>query len=65
LPSWLKVTYPLATALIATVYARTYGPQNFLWLSDLGLAFTTFSVVAEDPLLASMPAVGVLPLELA
>ncbi|HWX46610.1 MAG TPA: hypothetical protein VNZ61_00970 [Roseomonas sp.] len=64
-PVWLKAGYGVATPAIAAVYWRTYGPANFLWLSDLALASTTLAVIREDRLLASMPAVGVLPLELA
>src|SRR5204862_3930488 len=41
------------------------GPANFLWLSDIALAFTTISLLTQNRLLASMPAVGVLPLEIA
>jgi len=50
--------------LIAAVYWRAYGPSNFLWLSDIGLAFTVGAIVLESRLLASMAAVGVLALEL-
>ncbi|HWL79471.1 MAG TPA: hypothetical protein VNR89_00820 [Roseomonas sp.] len=64
-PLWLKLGYGTATPVIAAVYRRAYGPDNFLWLSDLALACTTLAVLREDRLLASMPAVGVLPLELA
>jgi hypothetical protein len=64
-PGWIKLGYAVATPVIASVYWRRYGPQNFLWLSDLALASTALSVVTEKRLLASMPAVGVLPLELA
>jgi len=51
--------------VIAGVYWRAYGPGNFLWLSDIGLACTVLAIIFESRLLASMPAVGVLPLELA
>lgn len=63
-PAWLKIGYGVATPGIAAIYWRAYGPANFLWLSDLALASTTLAVIREDRLLASMPAVGVLPLEL-
>jgi hypothetical protein len=52
-------------AVLIPVYWRHYGPSNFLWLSDLGLFCTVAAIVLESPLLASMPAVGVLALELA
>ncbi len=64
-PLWLKLGYGIGTPVIAAIYARTYGPKNFLWLSDIALAATTAAVLTESPLLASMPAAGVLPLELA
>jgi hypothetical protein len=64
-PLALKLSYGLATPLIATVYARSYGPSNFLWLSDIALGLTTVAVVTETALPASVAAVGVLPLEMA
>jgi hypothetical protein len=65
IPLWLTLAYGLAVPIIAVVYWRSYGPTNFLWLSDVALAFTFAALVTGNPLLASMPAVGVLPLELA
>jgi hypothetical protein len=65
IPLWLTLAYGLAVPVIAVVYWRSYGPTNFLWLSDVALAFTFAALVTGNPLLASMPAVGVLPLELA
>ena len=57
---------PLAfLTILIPVYWRHYGPSNFLWLSDLGLFCTVLAIVLESPLLASMPAVGILALELA
>ena len=54
----------MATPAIGAIYAKTYGPKNFLWLSDIALATTTIALITENRLLASMQAVGVLPLEL-
>ncbi|HZU89691.1 MAG TPA: hypothetical protein VE993_10590 [Stellaceae bacterium] len=65
IPLWLKLGYGVATPAIALAYARTYGPQNFLWLSDVALGLTAVAAVAESPLAASLAAVGALPLELA
>jgi hypothetical protein len=65
IPLWLKLAYAAMVAVIVPVYWRHYGPVNFLWLSDIALACTTLAVITENRLLASMPAVGVLPLELA
>jgi hypothetical protein len=64
-PLWLKVGYGVAVPVIAAVYWHAYGPQNYLWLSDIALAFTAVAVWTGSRRLASMPAVGVLPLELA
>ena len=64
-PVALKLGYAVGTPVIAAVYWRSYGPKNFLWLSDLALASTALSVIIEKPLPASMAAVGVLPLEIA
>jgi hypothetical protein len=65
IPLALKFASGAFLLLIATVYWREYGPGNFLWLSDIGLACTILAIIFENRLLASMPAVGVLPLEIA
>jgi hypothetical protein len=62
---WLTVAYGLAVPVIAAIYWRAYGPTNFLWLSDIALAFTLAALLSGNRLLASMPTVGVLELELA
>jgi hypothetical protein len=59
------LAYGLAVPVIAVVYWRAYGPTNFLWLSDIGLALTLVALLTGNRLLASMAAVGVLALELA
>jgi hypothetical protein len=63
-PLWLKLGYAVFVPVLVVIYWQRYGPSNFLWLSDIALFFTTAAVVFESPLLASMPAVGVLPLEI-
>jgi hypothetical protein len=65
IPALAKVGSASFLALIAAVYWRAYGPGNFLWLSDIGLACTVVAIVLESSLLASMAAVGVLVPELA
>jgi hypothetical protein len=62
---WLKIGYGAAVPVIVVIYWRNYGPSNFLWLSDIALFCTTLSLFTGSRLLASMPAVGVLPLEIA
>lgn len=63
-PLWLKLAYGLFVPFLIVVYWPRYGPSNFLWLSDIALFLTAGAVIFEMPLLAAMPAVGVLPLEI-
>jgi hypothetical protein len=65
IPLWLTLAYGLTVPIVAVVYWRSYGPANFLWLSDVALGFTFAALLTGDRLVASMPAVGVLALELA
>jgi hypothetical protein len=65
IPLWLKFGYVAFVIVLVPVYWRDYGPSNFLWLSDIALFCTALAVLFESPLLASMPAVGVLWIELA
>ena len=65
IPLWLKVGYGVAVPVIAVVYWHAYGPQNYLWLSDIALGLTAAAVWTGSRRLASMAAVGVLPMELA
>jgi hypothetical protein len=62
---WLTLVYGMAVPVIAIIYWREYGPSNFLWLSDIALAFTLAALLSNSSLLASMAAVGVLALEIA
>jgi hypothetical protein len=62
---WLTLAYGLAIPIIAVTYWRAYGPENFLWLSDIALAGTFLSLLTGSALLASMMAVGVLAIEIA
>jgi len=63
LPLWVKIGYTIIPCVVAPVYYFTHGPRNFLWLSDIALFTMVFAVWFESSLLASMMAVGVLPLE--
>jgi hypothetical protein len=65
MPVGLKLAYGLATPIVGAVYARSYGPKNFLWLSDIALGLTAAAILTESRLPASVAAVGALPLELA
>jgi hypothetical protein len=64
-PVWLKVAYGGFVAVLVPVYWHHYGPQNFLWLSDLALFATAASVITGARWPAGMAAVGALPLEIA
>jgi len=63
IPLWLKAVTAAFIAVLVPVYWLNYGPENFLWLSDLALFATSAALVFESPVLAGI-AVGVLPLEL-
>jgi hypothetical protein len=60
LPLWLKVAYTAFIAVLVPFYWRLYGPTNFLYFCDLALFFALAAMWSESPLLASMPAVGIL-----
>jgi hypothetical protein len=64
-PLWVKLGYASFTALLVPAYWRTYGPENFLWMSDIALFMTIYAVVFERRLPVSMMAVGVGSLEVA
>ena len=64
IPLWLKLAYSAGLAVILVTYWKRYGPQNFLWFSDIALMVTAVALWREDSFLASMMAVGVLLPEL-
>jgi hypothetical protein len=49
-----KIAYTLLTLLIIEEYLKSYGPQNFLWISDVGLFLTLPALWLESPLLISI-----------
>lgn len=63
---WRILSYFAGIFLIVLIptYLCYYGPQNFLWLSDIGLFLTCLALWLHSPLLMSMAAVGVMVLEL-
>lgn len=63
IPLWLKILYTLMVLIVVPIYWRDHGPSNFLWFSDIALLSLTIALWARWPLIASMMAVGVLPLE--
>jgi hypothetical protein len=63
-PPWAALSYTLLALVIVPVYWIEYGPQNFLWFSDIALFVTAWCLWTGHRLAYSMMAVGVLPLEL-
>jgi hypothetical protein len=60
IPILVKVLYTAYVAATVYVYESAYGPQNFLWFSDIALIVTVAALWFESSLLASMMAVGIL-----
>lgn len=61
----LQIIIPIFLVVLIPVYWKNYGPQNFLWLSDVGLFLTLLAVLFKSPLLISMATVGILLVEVA
>jgi hypothetical protein len=59
-PLWVKLAYTAFVAVLVPYYWAAYGPTNFLYFCDVALVLTGVALWAESPLLASMPAVGIL-----
>lgn len=59
LPAWLKLLALAYALVLVVVYARYYGPANFLWFSNVALMLTVAGILLESPLLVSTAAVGV------
>jgi hypothetical protein len=53
IPVWIKVVYTLYLCVLVPVYWTHYGPQNFLWFSDIALLTIAAALWLESPLLAS------------
>jgi hypothetical protein len=60
IPFWVKVSYTAFVGVLVPYYWAAYGPTNFLYFCDVALVMTLAAVWAESPLLASMPAIGIL-----
>lgn len=65
LPLLIKVGWTAITVGILFIYWREYGPENFLWFSDIALIGLSVALWLENSLLASMMVVGTLALEIA
>ena len=60
IPLWVKLAYSAFMAVLVPFYLATYGPTNFFYFCDVALFFTLAALWTEQPLLAGMPAVGIL-----
>jgi hypothetical protein len=59
IPTWLKLSYTAYVAVLVPVYARQYGPGNFLWFSDVALFLGLAALWLENRLLASTQTIAV------
>lgn len=64
-PLAVKLAYTAFLCVLIPKYWMDYGPTNFLYFCDVALLMTLVAVWREDPLWASMPAVGILLPQLA
>jgi hypothetical protein len=53
LPLLLKFGWTAIVVVILYVYWREYGPENFLWFSDIALIGLCLALWLENPLLAA------------
>jgi len=60
IPLWIKVAYTVIVLVTVAVYSVKYPISNFLWFSDIALLLTAVALWLENPLIASMVAVGTL-----
>lgn len=60
IPLWLKLAFTGFLAVMIPVYLLNYGPSNFLYFCDVALLLTLAGIWLENPLLVSLPAVGIL-----
>ena len=63
-PPWLRLALTGFVIMLVPVYWVHYGWRNFLWLSDVALFLTLVALWRTSPLLNSMLAIGVMPLEI-
>jgi hypothetical protein len=55
-----KLAYTAFVAVLVPFYLVSYGPTNFLYFCDTSLLLGMVALWLESPLLAAMPAVGIL-----
>jgi hypothetical protein len=59
IPLALKLAYTAFVAVLVPYYWVTYSPWNFLFFCDVALLIALAALWSEDPLLMSLPAVGI------
>jgi hypothetical protein len=59
LPIALKLVFTAYLAILVPYYWIAYTPWNFLFFCDIALLLTLLALWTEDPLVASMAAVGI------
>jgi hypothetical protein len=59
IPLAMKVVFTAFMAVLVPFYWNAYGPTNFLYFCDVSLFFTLAALWTEKPILASIPAVGI------
>ena len=59
IPFWVKLGYSAFVAVLVPIYLTTYGPTNFVYFCDVALLLTLAALWLELPILAGMPAVGI------
>lgn len=64
MPPLGEADLPCLRPVLIPIHLRQYGPQNFLWLSDIAPFATPIAIWTGNRLLASTIAVGVPPLEI-
>jgi hypothetical protein len=65
IPLPVLIPYTVFVLVLIPIYWKHYGPQNFLWFSDIALFGSLIALWTESSLIASMMAIGVLFPELA
>lgn len=60
----IKICITVFLIILIPVYWVTYGWENFLWFSDVGLFLTFFAFWFNSPLIISMLCIGILPFEI-
>ena len=59
IPLWIKVAFSLFVGMVVPYYWVTYTPWNFLYFCDVALLMTVAGLWTEDPLLISLPTIGI------